>query len=91
MSSAVSVFIYVKDRVNPDEEIAKATKKLEKAVAAARKQRKLISDPAYLEKVAIATQHADEKKLADLESEANGLEATIEQFKQLKLEEALGY
>jgi valyl-tRNA synthetase len=36
--------------------------------------------------VAVATQDADKKKLADMESEANGFETTIEQFKQLKLE-----
>jgi valyl-tRNA synthetase len=86
LSSAVSVFIHVKGRVNLDEEIAKATKRLEKTHAAVQKQRKLVSDPAYMEKVAVATQNADKKKLADLESEANGFEATIEQFEQLKLE-----
>jgi valyl-tRNA synthetase len=86
VSSAVSVFIHVKDRVDLDEEITKAAKKLEKAQAAVQKQRKLVSDPAYVEKVAVATQDADKKKLADMESEANGFETTIEQFKQLKLE-----
>jgi len=86
VSSAVSVFIHVKDRVDLDEEINKATKKLEKARVAVQKQRKLVSDPAYVEKVAIATQDADKKKLADLESEEVGFETTIEQFKQLKLE-----
>ncbi|KAK0759195.1 hypothetical protein N5P37_008077 [Trichoderma harzianum] len=86
VSSAVSVFIYVKDRVDLDEEIAKAAKKLEKARAAVQKQTKLLQDPVYIEKVAVATQNADKKKLADLESEANGFETTIEQFKQLKLE-----
>ncbi|KAH6647195.1 tRNA synthetases class I-domain-containing protein [Truncatella angustata] len=86
VSSAVSVFIYVKDRVDFDEEIAKATKKLEKTRAAVQKQHKLINDPVYLEKSAVATQNAEKKKLDDLESEANGLETTIGQFRQLKLE-----
>ena len=86
VSSAVSVFIHVKDRVDLDEEITKAAKKLEKAQAAVQKQRKLVSDPAYVEKVAVATQDGDKKKLADMESEAHGFETTIEQFKQLKLE-----
>jgi valyl-tRNA synthetase len=86
VSSAVSVFIYVKDRVNFDDEIAKATKKLDKTRASVQKQQKLINDPAYLEKSAVATQNLERKKLADLESEASGLETTIEQFKQLKLE-----
>lgn len=86
VSSAVSVFIHVKGRVNLDEEISKASKKLEKAHAAVLKQRKLISDPTYREKVAVATQDADRKRLADLESEADGFATTIEQFKTLKLE-----
>lgn len=86
VSSAVSVLIHVADRVNFDEEIAKATKKLEKARAAVQKQDKLINDPTYLKKANVVTQDADRAKLADLESEAKGLEATIEQFKQLKLE-----
>lgn len=86
VSSAVSVLIHVKDRVNLDEEIAKAMKKLEKARAAIQKQRKLVGDPVYVEKVAIATQDVDKKKLADLESEAKGFDTTIKQFNQLKLE-----
>ncbi|KAK7736605.1 valine--tRNA ligase [Cytospora paraplurivora] len=86
VSSVVSVFIHVKGRVDLDEEISKATKKLDKASAAVQKQRRLVSDPAYVEKVAVATQDADRKKLTDLESEANGFRITIEQFKKLKLE-----
>ncbi len=86
VSSGVSVLIHVADRVDVDEEIAKATKKLEKARVAVQKQNKLINDPVYLEKANVVTQDADRTKLADLESEATGLEATIEQFRQLKLE-----
>ncbi|KAM7190041.1 tRNA synthetases class I (I, L, M and V) domain containing protein [Naviculisporaceae sp. PSN 640] len=86
VSSAVSVYIHVKDRVDLDEEIAKAGKKLERVRAAVQKQRKLINDPAYIEKVAVATQDADKKKLADLESEEAGFETTIQQFERLKLE-----
>ncbi|KAH8895619.1 hypothetical protein GQ53DRAFT_804402 [Thozetella sp. PMI_491] len=86
VSSAASVFIYIKDRVDLDEEIAKATMKLEKANAAIQKQQRLLSDPAYVEKVAVATQNADKKRMADLESEVNGFELTIEQLKWLKVE-----
>jgi valyl-tRNA synthetase len=86
VSSAVSVFIHVKGRVSLDEEIGKATKKLEKARAAVQKQRKLLNDPVYAEKVAVATQDADRKKLTDLESEEKSLETTIEQFERLKVE-----
>lgn len=86
VSSLVAVFIHVKDHVDLDSEIIKATTKLEKALSAVQKQRKLVSDPMYIAKVAVATQNADKKKLADLESEVNGLEVTIQQFQELKLE-----
>lgn len=86
VSSAISVFIHVKGRVDLDEEINKAKKKLDKAQGAVQKQRKLITDPVYVEKVAVATQDADKKRLADLETEASSAETTIKQFEQLKLE-----
>ncbi|KAK4099172.1 hypothetical protein N658DRAFT_517593 [Parathielavia hyrcaniae] len=86
VSSAASVFLHVKGRVDPDEEIAKAAKKLEKAHATVQKQRKLVNNPQYAEKVAVATQDFERTKLVDLESEAWGFETTIEQFRQLKLE-----
>lgn len=69
-----------------DEAIKNATKKLEKKRGEVEKQRKLVNDPNYQEKVAVATQEADKKTLADKEGEAKGFEDTIEQLKQLKLE-----
>ncbi|KAI3323443.1 tRNA synthetases class I-domain-containing protein [Xylariaceae sp. AK1471] len=86
VSSAAAVFLAVKGRVDIDNEIAKATKKLDKTRAAIAKQQKLLADPAYQEKVAATLQDADRKKLTDLESEANGFEGTIKQFEGLKLE-----
>ena len=59
VSSAVSVLIHVADRIDFDEEIAKATKKLEKARVAVEKQQKLINDPEYLQKANVVTQDAD--------------------------------
>lgn len=86
VSSAVSVFMHVKGRIDLDDEITKANKKLDKARTAVQKQRKLVLDPTYRDKVAAATQEADRKRLNDLESEMKGFEATIEQFEALKLE-----
>lgn len=86
VSSSAAVFLHVKGRVDLDVEVDKATKKLEKARGAVEKQRKLVTGAEYLEKVAVATQDADRKKLVDLESEAKGFEETIKQFEQLKLE-----
>ncbi|KAL8346179.1 hypothetical protein RB598_000197 [Gaeumannomyces tritici] len=86
VSAGVAVFLHVKGRVDIDTEIAKATKKLEKTGAQVERQRKLVSDPMYMEKVAAELQKSDWKKLVDLESEADGFKATIKQFENLKLE-----
>lgn len=86
VSSAAAVFLYVKDRVDIDNEISKASKKLDKTRAAINKQQKILADPAYQEKAAASLLEADRKKLGDLESEAKGFEGTIKQFEDLKLE-----
>ncbi|EON97887.1 putative valyl-trna synthetase protein [Phaeoacremonium minimum UCRPA7] len=86
VGSNAAVFLHVKGLVDLDAEITKAAKKLEKTRANIDKQRKMVTDPGYLEKVAVATQQQDKQKLVDLETEAKGFEGTIEQFKQLKLE-----
>lgn len=86
VSSSAAVFLHVKGRVDIDNEINKASKKLEKTQAAISKQQKLLADTGYLAKVTAALQEADRKKLGDLESEAKGFEGTIKQFEDLKLE-----
>lgn len=86
IGASATVFLHVKGRVDLDAELDKATKKLEKTKAAADKQRKLVTGADYVAKVAVATQEADQKRLADMESEEKGFAATIEELKQLKLE-----
>ncbi|KAI0013408.1 tRNA synthetases class I-domain-containing protein [Xylariaceae sp. FL0662B] len=86
VSSSAAVFLHVKGRVDIDNEISKAMKKIEKTRAAITKQQKLLADPGYQQKVAAALQEADRRRLADLESEAKGFEGTIKQFEDLKLE-----
>lgn len=86
IGGSAAVFLLVKGRVDLDEAIKVAAKKLDKKRGEVEKQRKLVTDPGYMEKVAVATQEADKKALADKESEAKGFEDTIEQLKQLKLE-----
>ncbi|KAL7819054.1 tRNA synthetases class I domain-containing protein [Trichoderma gracile] len=86
VSTAASVFLHVKGRVDMDAEIAKAQKKLEKTGANIQKQEKLLADPGYKEKVSAAVQEGDLKRLADAKQEKHHLEETIKQFEQLKLE-----
>lgn len=86
IGSLASVFLHVLGKVDLDGEIDKASKKLDKARQATEKQRRLVGGADYIAKVAVATQEADQKKLADLEVELKGFTATIEELKQLKLE-----
>ncbi|KAI5861848.1 tRNA synthetases class I-domain-containing protein [Durotheca rogersii] len=86
VSSAAAVFLHVKGRVDIDDEIARAARKLARTRAALAKQQRLVDDPSYRQKVAPALQDADRKRLADLASEAKGFEGTIKQFEDLKLE-----
>jgi valyl-tRNA synthetase len=86
VSSSAAVFLYVKDRVDIDAEIAKAAKKLEKTQIGIDKQKKILDDPGYKEKVSKELQDAERKKLADLEAEKKGFEETINQFEKLKFE-----
>lgn len=86
VSSSAAVFLHVKGRVDIDGEIEKASKKLDKTRIGIERQRKILDDPAYKEKVSEELQEVERKKLADLESEKNGFEETIKQFEVLKLE-----
>ena len=86
VSAAAVVYLRVTGRVDIDNEIVKANKKLEKTRAGVQKQRKILEDPNYITKVAIELQESEKKRLADLESEQRGFEETIRQFEQLKLE-----
>jgi valyl-tRNA synthetase len=86
VSSVVSVFLHVKGRVDIDGEISKATKKLERARTGIEKQRKILDDPNYKDKVKLELQEAERRKLADLETEEREFEITIKQFEALKME-----
>jgi valyl-tRNA synthetase len=86
ISTSAAVFLYVKDRVDMDSEIAKAQKKLDKVKANIQKQEKILLDPSYKEKVSEAVQASDQAKLAESQQEAKSFEETIKQFEQIKLE-----
>ncbi|PMB66059.1 Valine--tRNA ligase, mitochondrial [Beauveria bassiana] len=86
VSTAATVFLQIKGRVDMDAEIAKAQKRRDKATQSIQRQEKLLADPVYLQKASEAVRDADEKKLADAKQELASFEATIMQFVQLKLE-----
>ena len=86
VSSSAAVFLHVKGRVDIDGEISKATKKLEKTKQGIERQKKILGDDGYKEKVSAELQEVEKNKLKDLETEARGFEETIRQFEGLKLE-----
>jgi valyl-tRNA synthetase len=86
VSASAAVFLHVKGRVDIDGEITKANKKLDKTKSGIEKQRKILADPNYKEKVSAELQEIEKRKLADLETEQKGFEETIAQFEKLKLE-----
>ncbi|TQV97359.1 valyl-tRNA synthetase, mitochondrial precursor [Cordyceps javanica] len=86
VSTAATVFLHVKGRVDMDAEIGKAQKRRDKATQSIQRQEKLLADAVYLQKASEAVREADEKKLADAKQELASFEATIKQFEQLKLE-----
>jgi valyl-tRNA synthetase len=86
VSSKAAVFLHVKGRVDIDGEIQKASKKLDRTRMGIERQRKILDDPAYKEKVSQELQEVEKKKLADLETEQRALDETIKQFETLKLE-----
>lgn len=86
VSSSAAVFLHVKGRVDVDAEIKKAQVKLQKASEGATKQKKILADPNYKQKVSAELQEVEKRKLADLESEIRNYEETIEHFETLKLE-----
>jgi valyl-tRNA synthetase len=86
VSSAAAVFLHVKGRVDIDGEISKAIKKLEKTKQGIEKQKKILGDESYKEKVSEELQEVEKRKLADLETERSAFEETIKQFEVLKLE-----
>lgn len=78
--------MHVKGRVDIDGEISKANKKLEKTRQGMNKQKKILEDPNYKNKVSKELQEVEIKKLRDLEAEERGFEETIKQFENLKVE-----
>ena len=69
-----------------DAEITKAQTKLRKATDGAQRQKKILNDPAYQQKVSKELQDVELKKLADFEAEAHNYAESIKHFEKLKLE-----
>jgi valyl-tRNA synthetase len=86
VSSSAAVFLFVKGRVDIDSEIAKASKKLSSAEKGIERQKKILADEGYKEKVSEKLKAVERAKLRDLEVERDAFAETIGQFERLKLE-----
>ena len=86
ISSSAAVFLHVKGRVDIEAEISKASKKLDKTKHSIERQKKILNDDDYRQKVDEKLQEVEERKLKDLETEGKAFEETIKQFETLKLE-----
>jgi valyl-tRNA synthetase len=86
VSSAAAAFLEVKGRVDVAAEINKAQTKLKKARQTVTKQKSLLGDVGFGEKVSEAVKDLEQKKLVEAEAEIENYEKTIEQFEKMKLE-----
>ena len=85
VDSNVTVFLLVVGHIDVDAEIAKASRKLDKAAAAVEKQRKMLADEAWKANVPEEVKRVERKKLVDAEGEVREMEGSVEQFMVLKL------
>lgn len=86
VSSAATVFLLVKGHVDIEAEIAKAQRKLERAVELVKKQNALLQDEAYQRNVGADLQEIQRKKLRDAEAEVREMQGSVIQFERLRLE-----
>ena len=87
VNKSASVFLQIKGRVDIDAEISKAMKKLMVANEGIKKQRGILEDKGFQEKVKKEElKEAERRKLEDYEAEVRELEGSVARFQELKLE-----
>ena len=84
VSASVAAYVYVKGRVDIDQEIEKAKGKLKKAQEVQQRQKKTIEDLSGKASVAVVESEMD--KLRDCTAEVGALDSAIQQFESLKVE-----
>lgn len=85
IGSAATAYLDVKGRIEIDKEITKAQDRLVKANETIQRQKKIMDDE-WEQKVSDVVKDLEKSKLKDAETEARNWQASIEQFKRLKLE-----
>ncbi|KAF2187716.1 hypothetical protein K469DRAFT_704654 [Zopfia rhizophila CBS 207.26] len=87
VGSSATVFLNIKGRVDVEQEITKAKDRLKKANDVIAKQKKILGEDGFEEKVSAAVQETEREKLRNAEVESKNWEMSIEQFQKLKIEE----
>lgn len=80
VNKSAAVFLEIKGRVDIDQEIAKAKKKLAVASEGVKRQRGILQDEGFLKKVKEELKEVERRKLEDLEAEVRELEGSVEGF-----------
>ena len=86
VSAEATVFLLVKGRVDIEQEIEKARKKLERANEVIKRQKAILGEEGFQAKVKEELKEVERRKLRDAEAEGAELAASMEQFELLKLE-----
>jgi len=77
VSSACAIFLHIKGHVGMDAEIQKAAKRLEKTKQGIERQKKILGDECYKEKVSKELQEVEMNKLKNLKMERNPFGETL--------------
>ena len=86
VSASAAVFLQVKGKVDLEAEIRKVGDKLEKANERVKRQRGIVGDKGWKDKVEAKLQEVELKKLSDWEAEVRELEGSLSRWEKLRLE-----
>ncbi|MCJ1415516.1 hypothetical protein MMC32_001848 [Xylographa parallela] len=86
VSASATVFLLVKGRVDIDQEIEKAKKKMARAGEMVKKQEGILHDENYNRKVGEELKEVERRKLRDALKEVEEMQKAVEEFERLKIE-----
>jgi valyl-tRNA synthetase len=87
LGASATVFLDIKGRVDIDKEISKAKDRLKKATEAVTRQKKILGEEGFEEKVSDVVKEIEKEKLRTAEAETRNWEMSIQQFEKLKISE----
>ncbi|KAF2204598.1 valyl-tRNA synthetase-like protein, partial [Delitschia confertaspora ATCC 74209] len=85
IGSSATAFLDIRGRVDIDKEISKAQERLKKASEVVQKQKKIMGEEGWEEKVSGAVKEMERERLRGAEVESRNWEMSIQQFERLKI------